>query len=72
MGRAVEPKEAIVNAQPGASVTMAEVAYRLTAALVKVVLNKGAHGPDGQTVGELREQWPIVGPKLAADLLDGT
>jgi RNA-directed DNA polymerase len=44
----------------------------LMAALVKVVSNKGAPGPDGQTVGELREQWPVVGSRLAAALLDGS
>ena len=70
MGRAARPK-AIVNAYAGTSVTMEEVAYRLTDALAKVVLNKGAPGPDGQTVGELREQWPVEGPRLSADLLAG-
>jgi Reverse transcriptase (RNA-dependent DNA polymerase) len=67
---AVEPK-AIVNAGQVAPVTMEEVAYRLTDALVKVVLNKGAPGPDGQTVEMLREQWSIAGPRLARCLLDG-
>ena len=51
---------------------MEEVAKRLTDALLKVVSNKGAPGPDGQTVEALHEQWPVVGPKLAADLLAGT
>ena len=69
-GMAVEPK-AIVKAEQVAPVTMEEVAYRLTDALSKVVLNRGAPGPDGQTVGELQEQWPVVGPKLAGDLLAG-
>jgi group II intron reverse transcriptase/maturase len=69
---AVVPK-ANVNAEQVAPVTtMEEVAYRLTDALSKVVLNKGAPGPDGQTVQELREQWPVAGPKLAASLLDGS
>ncbi|HSS48325.1 MAG TPA: group II intron reverse transcriptase/maturase [Thermoanaerobaculia bacterium] len=71
MGRVVRPK-AIVNAEIGTAVTMEEVAKRLTAALLKVVLNKGAPGPDGQTVEALREQWPTVLPALEADLLDGT
>jgi group II intron reverse transcriptase/maturase len=70
MGRAVRPK-AIVNVEHVTPVSMEEVAYRLTDALVKVVLNKGAPGPDGQTVAQLREQWPTVAPKLAADLLSG-
>jgi hypothetical protein len=64
--------EAIVNAGQVTSVTMEGVVSRLTAALVKVVSNKGAPGPDGQTVGELREQWPITGPRLATALLDGS
>jgi hypothetical protein len=63
--------EAVVNAESVTSVTMEGVVGRLTVALVKVVSNKGAPGPDGQTVGELREQWPVVGPGLAAALLDG-
>ena len=64
--------EAIVNVENVTPVTMEEVVSRLTAALVKVVSNKGAPGPDGQTVGELVEQWPTAGPKLAAALLDGS
>jgi len=40
--------------------------------LLKVVSNKGAAGPDGQTVGMLREQWPVAGPRLAGGLLDGS
>ena len=68
---AMVPK-AIVNAESVTPVTMEEVADRLTVALAKVVSNKGAPGPDGQTVGELREQWPIAGPRLAGCLLDGS
>jgi group II intron reverse transcriptase/maturase len=69
--REVRVPEAIVNVENVTPVTMEEVVSRLTAALVKVVSNKGAPGPDGRTVGELREQWPIAGPRLAAELLDG-
>ena len=39
--------EAIVNVESVTPVTMEEVVSRLTAALVKVVSNKGAPGPDG-------------------------
>ena len=63
--------KAIGNAGDGTPVTMEEVADRLTSALLKVVSNKGAPGPDGQTVEELREQWPVVSRKLRADLLAG-
>jgi group II intron reverse transcriptase/maturase len=51
---------------------MEEVANRLTSALLKVASNKGAPGPDGQTIEALVEQWPVVLPKLQADLLAGT
>lgn len=69
--RMVVPK-AVVNAGTWTPVTVEEVAYRLTDALVKVVQNKGAPGADGQTVEELREQWPTAGPALAASLLAGS
>ena len=51
---------------------MEEVADRLTGALLKVASNKGAPGPDGQTIEALCEQWPVVLPRLQADLLAGT
>jgi group II intron reverse transcriptase/maturase len=70
--REVRVPEAIVNVENVTPVTMEEVVSRLTAALVKVVSNKGAPGPDGQTVELLREQWPIAGPRLAVGLLDGS
>jgi RNA-directed DNA polymerase len=69
--RADVPK-AIVSAVHGTSVTMEEVARRLPSAMMKVVSNKGAPGPDGQTVRALREQWPAIYPKLRADLLAGS
>lgn len=51
---------------------MEEVAKRLTSALLKVASNKGAPGPDGQTSEALADQWPVVLPRLQADLLGGT
>ena len=71
VSRMVVPK-AMVNAGTWTPVTVEEVVYRLTDALVKVVQNKGAPGADGQTVEELREQWPTAGPALAASLLAGS
>jgi len=50
---------------------MEEVAKRLTDALLKVASNKGAPGPDGQTIEVLCEQWRVVLPRLQADLLSG-
>jgi RNA-directed DNA polymerase len=69
--RAGAPK-AIVNEEMAAPATMEEVAYRLTGALLKVASNKGAPGPDGETIEALCEQWPTVLPRLQADLLAGT
>ena len=70
-GRAGVPN-ATGNAEEGPPATMEEVARRLTLALQKVASNKGAPGPDGQTIELLRERWPTVLPKLQADLLEGT
>jgi RNA-directed DNA polymerase len=68
--RAGAPK-AIGNAGKVAPATMEEVAKRLTDALLKVASNKGAPGPDGQTIEALADQWPVVLPRLQADLLSG-
>ena len=69
--RLVVPK-AVVIAGSWTPVTVEEVAYRLTDALVNVVANKGAPGPDGQTVEQLCEQWPTAGPALASSLVAGS
>ena len=68
--RAGVPK-AIDKTGTAAPATMEEVAKRLTGALLKVASNKGAPGPDGQTIETLLAQWTSVLPKLQADLLDG-
>jgi hypothetical protein len=57
--RAGAPK-AISKVGTASSATMEEVACRLTGALLKVASNKGAPGPDGQTIEALCEQWPVV------------
>ena len=64
--------KAIVNEETAAPVTMDELANRLTSALLKVASNKGAPGPDGQTIEALVEQWPVVLPRLQAVLVAGT
>ena len=69
--RAGAPK-AIGKTGTAAPATMEEVAKRLTDALLKVASNKGAPGPDGQTIEALLEQWPVVLLRLQADLLEGT
>jgi len=61
--RAGAPK-AISKTGTAAPATMEEVADRLTDALLKVASNKGAPGPDGQTIEALADQWPVLLPRL--------
>src|SRR3954470_4254268 len=70
-GRAGVPK-AIVTTENAPLAVMEEVVERLDQAMVKVVANRGAPGPDGMTVGTLHEQWPTIAPKLRTGLLFGS
>jgi RNA-directed DNA polymerase len=70
-GRTGVPKATVTEEQVSSAV-MEEVIERLDQAMLKVVANRGAAGPDGMTVGALREQWPTIAAKLRAGLLDGT
>ena len=70
-GRTGVPK-AIVTEGNSPLAMMEEVVARIDSAMKKVVANKGAPGPDGTTVGELREQWPSIAPMLRAALLAGS
>ena len=51
---------------------MEQVVDCLEAAFAKVFANKGAPGPDGQTVEAVREHLPKILPRLRTDLLKGT
>jgi len=64
--------KAVVNERICGPAVMEEVVERLGSALSKVVLNKGAPGPDGVTVQVLQAQWPTVSSKLSVALLDGS
>jgi RNA-directed DNA polymerase len=55
-----------------ASVTMEEVAGRLRGAFQKVASNKGAAGPDGQSIDEVRAHLDELVPSLGQALLDGS
>jgi RNA-directed DNA polymerase len=70
-GRAGVPK-AIVTEGKSTLAMMEEVVARIDLAMKKVVANKGAPGPDGMTVSQLRERWPTIAPRLRAGLLAGT
>jgi RNA-directed DNA polymerase len=63
-----------VNDKDGkpASVTMEAVIERLTGAFEKVAANKGAPGPDGQTIEEVEEIFSTVRRQVSAELLAGT
>lgn len=54
-----------------ASVTMEEVCERLDGAFQKVESNKGAAGPDGQTIEQVRKHWAEWQPELRGALLEG-
>lgn len=51
--------------------TMEEVVEGLEAAFGKVASNKGAPGPDRQTIEYVRKHFPVVLPALRSALLDG-
>jgi group II intron reverse transcriptase/maturase len=54
------------------SATMEEVTKRLDEAFQSVASNKGAPGPDRQTIEQVRTCWEVVRGELAASLLKGT
>ena len=51
---------------------MEEVVERLKEAFARVAANKGAPGPDRQTIGEVRKHLPEVLAKLRRSLLKGS
>ena len=63
--------KAIVNARTRAPAMMEEVVERLDSALLKVVSNKGAAGPDGITVRRCASSGRSSSPGLRRDLLEG-
>jgi RNA-directed DNA polymerase len=55
-----------------APATMEEVTSHLRGAFQKVASNRGAAGPDGQSIDEVREHLEEIVPELGASLLEGT
>ena len=58
--------------QKATSATMQEVCKRLTYALENVASNKGAPGPDRQSIEQVQEHWSELEPVLRAALFKGT
>jgi group II intron reverse transcriptase/maturase len=54
------------------SARVEEVVECLDEALTKVAANKGAPGPDRQTIEQLLRHWPMVRAKLCRSLLNGS
>ena len=54
------------------SATMEEVCEQLEQAFEQVAANKGASGPDRQSIEQVRKQLPTLLPKLRAALLEGS
>lgn len=52
--------------------TMENVCERLGEAFQNVASNKGAPGPDRQSIEQVREHWPVLRRQLAAELHAGT
>lgn len=65
------PKPRVKHA-PSPSATMEEVAGRLNEAFQMVASNKGAPGPDKQSIEQVRKNLAVLLPDLAASLLDGS
>ena len=65
------PKARVKQEQVGPA-TMEEVAKRLETAFEKVAANKGAAGPDGLSIDEVRRSLPVLLARLRPALLDGT
>lgn len=66
---APKPRDKREKSQP---VTMEAIASNLRSAFQKVAANRGAPGPDRQTIDAVRERLDIVLPALSASLLDGS
>lgn len=58
--------------QKATSATMEEVCRQLTVALENVASNKGAPGPDRQSIEQVREHWSALELSLKTALLQGT
>ncbi len=79
-GAALHPCSAATHAVPkpeckeekATSATMEEAAKRLREAFQKVASNRGAPGPDRQSIDEVREHLDEVVPTLKSALLTGT
>jgi len=68
------PKSKCTKRKMASAMTMEEIASHgnLREAFRKVEANKGAPGPDGRSINEVREQLDELLPRLQRELLDGS
>jgi group II intron reverse transcriptase/maturase len=67
-----EAPKAKGNAGQAAAATMEELVEQLEVAFHHVAANKGAPGPDRQSIDEVREHLDVILPALRRDLLSGS
>ena len=72
VGRGRPEPKAKAQRKTAGPATMEEVVKRLPTAFDKVATNKGAPGPDRQTIEEVRKHFPSVVRQLHTGLLEGT
>lgn len=70
--RALAPPVSKVKRETGSAARLDDVVWRLEAAFEAVAGNKGAAGPDRQSIEQVREHLPALLPVLRHHLLKGT
>ena len=70
--RACAPPLSELKREGASAATLEEVAGRLERAFEAVAANKGAGGPDGQSIAQVREHLSEIVPRLCQDLLRGS
>ena len=66
------PKSENKDRNATSATRMEDVVARLRAAFQKVASNRGAPGPDGRSISEVREHLEELLPQLSKSLLEGT
>ncbi len=70
--RATKVPKAKSKRRPAVAATLISIVERLDESLEKVAANRGAPGPDRETVDTVLKHWRTIRPKLTDSLLSGT